>query len=48
MNQKRAFDIQTPEVKARMKQNQKEITVREKTRKKKNHSGTKKAEKKYD
>jgi len=44
---KRAYDIQSPEVKQRMKQNKKDITAREKAKKKQNHSKTKKAAKKY-
>ncbi len=34
-SQKRSVDIQTPEVQARMKQNKKEYTSRDKTHKKK-------------
>ena len=44
---KRAYDIQSPEVKQRMKQNKKDIAAREKAKKKQNHSKTKKAAKKY-
>jgi hypothetical protein len=47
VSKKRAYKIQTPEVQARMKQNQKDITVREKGQKKKTHSTTRKAGKKY-
>lgn len=47
-SQKRTYDIQTPEVKARMKQNQKNTDVRDKTKKKNIKSSTKKAGKKYN
>jgi negative regulator of sigma E activity len=46
-NQQRSFQIQTPEVQTRMKQNQKDITDREKARKKKVSSSSKKVRKKY-
>jgi hypothetical protein len=46
-SKKRAYDIQTPEVQVRMKQNEKDITLREKEKKKKAKSATKKAAKKY-
>lgn len=46
-SKKNAFKIQTLEVKARMKQNQKDITAREKAKKKRNNSSTRKAERKY-
>lgn len=46
-SQKRAVKIQSPEVQSRMKQNQKDITAREKTKKTKNSTSTKKAAKKY-
>jgi hypothetical protein len=46
-SQKRAFDIQTPEVQERMKQDKKTIAAREKERKKKTRAGTKNAAKKY-
>jgi hypothetical protein len=46
-NQQRSYEIQTPEVKARMKQNQKDITEREKARKKKESASSKKVKKKY-
>jgi hypothetical protein len=46
-SQKRTIDIQTPEVQARMKQNKKDYTVRDKDKKKKVKSSTKKAGKKY-
>ncbi len=47
-SQKRTIDIQTPEVQARMKQNKKNTEANNKTKKKKFHSGTRKAGKKYD
>ncbi len=46
-SQKRTIEIQTPEVQERMKQNKKDIDLRDKTRKKKVNSSTKKAGKKY-
>jgi hypothetical protein len=46
-SKKRAVKIQSPEVQARMKQNQKDITAREKNEKKKSASSTKKGQKKY-
>ena len=46
-NRKRAYDIQSPEVKARMKQNEKDIKVREKDKKKSRKADSKKAGKKY-
>ena len=46
-SQKRTVDIQTPEVQARMKQNQKDSAVRDKEKKKKVTTGTKKAGGKY-
>ena len=46
-SQKRTIDIQTPEVQARMKQNQKDSAVRDKAKKKKVKTSTKKAGKKY-
>ena len=46
-SQKRTYEIQTPDVKARMKQNQKDNAIRDKTKKKKTRSSTKKAGKKY-
>ncbi|MCX6253269.1 MAG: hypothetical protein NTV31_02195, partial [Bacteroidia bacterium] len=46
-SKKRAFDIQTPEVQARMKQNQKDSAIRDKVKKKKTKTSTKKAGKKY-
>lgn len=45
--QKRSYEIQTPEVQARMKQNKKDIVARDKARKKNNKAGTKKGAKKY-
>ena len=47
-SKKRAFDIQTPEVQERMKQNQKDTAIRDKLKKKKVRSGTKKAREKYN
>lgn len=47
-SQKRTIEIQTPEVKARMKQNQKDTATRDKIKKKKVRSSTKKAGKKYN
>jgi long-subunit fatty acid transport protein len=47
-SQKRTIDIQTPEVQARMKQNKKDSAVRDKAKKKKVKTGTKKAAKKYN
>ena len=46
-SQKRTVDIQTPEVQERMKQDKKNTAARDKEKKKKIHSGTKKAGKKY-
>jgi len=46
-NQQRSVKIQTPEVQSRMKQNQKDITDREKARKKKESASSKKVRKKY-
>jgi hypothetical protein len=46
-SQKRTYDIQTPDVQARMKQNQKDAALRDKARKKSISSSTKKAGKKY-
>jgi hypothetical protein len=46
-SQKRTYDIQTPEVQARMKQNQKDSALRDKEKKKNVKNGTKKAGKKY-
>lgn len=47
-SRKRSYEIQTPEVKDRMKQNQKDLTVRDKNKHKKVNSEAKKARKKYD
>ena len=46
-SQKRTIEIQSPDVQIRMKQNQKDLTSRDKIRKKKVKSGTRKAGKKY-
>jgi hypothetical protein len=46
-SQQRTLDIQTPEVQARMKNNQKESAIRDKVKKKKVRSSTKTAAKKY-
>lgn len=46
-SQKRTVDIQTPEVRARMKQNKKETAARERIKKKKTNTSTRKAGKKY-
>jgi hypothetical protein len=46
-SQKRSVDIQSPEVRARMKHNKKENAVRDKAKKKKIRSGSKTAGKKY-
>jgi hypothetical protein len=46
-SQKRTVDIQTPEVQVRMKQNQKDSAARDKAKKKKVKTSTKKAGKKY-
>lgn len=46
-SQKRTVDIQTPEVQERMKQNQKNLELRDKAKKKKSRTGSKKAGKKY-
>jgi len=46
-SQKRTYDIQTPEVQARMKQNKKDSSARDKEKKKKVKKTTKKAGKKY-
>jgi hypothetical protein len=46
-SRKRTVDIQTPEVQARMKQDEKNIASRDKSKKKKFHLSTKKAERKY-
>ncbi len=46
-NRKRSYQIQSPEVKERMKKNQKEIIVREKAKKKNERKSTSRARKKY-
>jgi hypothetical protein len=46
-SKKRAYDIQSPEVQARMKQNEKDTAQRNKEKKKKSKSSTRKAAKKY-
>jgi hypothetical protein len=45
--QKRSYEIQSPEVQARMKQNKKDTAARDKARKKNNKARTKKGAKKY-
>jgi hypothetical protein len=45
-SQKRTIDIQTPEVQERMKQNQKNLELRDKAKKKKTRTSNKKAGKK--
>ncbi|NMC41344.1 MAG: hypothetical protein GYA43_09280 [Bacteroidales bacterium] len=47
-SRKRAFSIQTPDVQARMKQNEKDIVVREKQKKKQTSASAKKAARKYN
>ncbi len=47
-NKKRSYEIQSPDVKARMKQNEKDIVVRDKAKKKNVKSGSRKAAKKYN
>jgi hypothetical protein len=44
---KHSYEIQTPDVKARMKQNMKDIKARDKAKKKKERSKTRKAGRKY-
>jgi hypothetical protein len=46
-SRERAYDIQTPEVQDRMKQDQKNLADRDKTKKKRVKKSTKKAGKKY-
>jgi hypothetical protein len=46
-SQKRTLDIQSPEVQARMKQNKKDTSIRDRKKKKNIETGTKGAEKKY-
>ena len=48
LSQKRTIEIQTPEVQTRMKQDQKDNARRDKEKKRKVRSGTKKARKKYN
>ncbi|MBI5009592.1 MAG: hypothetical protein HZB98_08095 [Bacteroidia bacterium] len=45
--QKRSYEIQSPEVQDRMKQNKKDIAARDKAKKKNNKSKTKRGAKKY-
>jgi|WetSurMetagenome_2_1015567.scaffolds.fasta_scaffold114033_2 hypothetical protein len=45
--QKRAYDIQSPDVQARMKQNKKDTAARDKEKRKSNRTSTKKGAKKY-
>ena len=47
-SQKRTVEIQTPEVQQRMKQNKKDLALREKQKKKKGREQTKGADKKYN
>jgi hypothetical protein len=47
-SQKRTLDIQTPEVKARMKQNKKDFTRRDRDKKKKIKAASKEARGKYN
>lgn len=47
-SQKRSVEIQTPEVQERMKQNKKDLKVRDKGKHRRIKSGTKSARKKYD
>ena len=46
-SQKRTYDIQTPDVQKRMKQNEKDASARDKAKKTKTKKTTKKAGKKY-
>jgi hypothetical protein len=46
-SQKRTYDIQTPDVQKRMKQNEKDASVRDKAKKSRTKQATKKAGKKY-
>jgi len=46
-SRKRTYDIQSPEVQARMSQNQKDTAIRSKEKKKNARANTKKAGKKY-
>jgi LAS superfamily LD-carboxypeptidase LdcB len=47
-SQKRTIDIQTPDVQARMKQNKKDLAIREKAKKKKIRESSKAAGNKYN
>ena len=47
-SQQRTIDIQTPEVQANMKQNKKESAIRDKLKRKKIKTGSKKAGRKYN
>lgn len=47
-SQKRTIDIQTPEVQARMKQNKKDTETRDKSKRKKVKTSSKKAGRKYN
>ncbi|TAL79505.1 MAG: hypothetical protein EPN88_01685 [Bacteroidetes bacterium] len=47
-SQKKTIDIQTPEVQARMKQNQKDAAIRDRAKKNKVKTSTRKAGKKYN
>lgn len=46
-SRQRSYEIQSPEVKERMKQNEKDTVIREKTKKKRISDGSKRASKKY-
>jgi hypothetical protein len=46
-SRQRSYEIQSPEVKERMKQNEKDIVLREKAKKKRVYSNSKNASKKY-
>jgi len=47
-SQKRSYDIQTPEVQARMKQNRKDYTMRDKVKRKRVREASKEAGQKYN
>jgi len=47
-SRKRTYDIQSPDVQERMKQNQKDLTARDKNKRKKVNPEAKKVRKKYD
>jgi|WetSurMetagenome_2_1015567.scaffolds.fasta_scaffold607384_1 hypothetical protein len=47
-NRKRSYDIQTPQVKARMNQDRKDIAARDKAKKRNMKDGSRKAAKKYN